>query len=485
MCTNPIRIKNNRLDYDKFNHKKYLLVPCGECDECRKQRIQQFATRLTFENYATIQAGGINVFLTFTYNYAHVPYLCLSGYHYNNAVKCFDSKHMLYLLRALHRHYAKKGLKFKHFVCSEYGDNTKHPHYHGLFNLPPGIDPLEFSECARKYWTRGIYGNLGFMFPSKSGCKILNKHIVRSDSYAGRYVAKYAVKDLSFYKIPIIEYISRDKRLKSLYKDYLPKTYISNNLGVSALPLVKADSEFLLCPFTGKKLTIPRYYFDKLSYNIRSHVGDNKKFIFSSDTTCVTYPRSVERLKTDFWYKKDIVNFERCILNKAQRYDAYKERFGIMTDSLHLAIYHYFYKDRPSSFWRSIDELSINPWCLSDVCWAHQILDYYGCEDSRLLSLKKRLGYRVSLRGATTYDTDDCFTSVVYGDEYGDMSRYEYLCTLKGYFDAPDINVVEYDCKLLDDFINTLQKESCYEYVQKQEIVKSLRDEPFSTDYLD
>ena len=476
MCLNPITIQNNRLDYDRFVHKKYLQVPCGECDECRKQRIQQFATRLTFENYATIKAGGHNVFLTFSYNNAHLPYLCYGGYGYKEAVKCFDSKHILYLLRALHRHYAKKGLKFKHFVCSEYGDTTKRPHYHGLFNLPAEIDPLEFAERARKYWTKGIYGKLGFMFPSASDCRVFNKHIVRSDSSAGRYVAKYAVKDLSFYKLPIIKIISKDKVLKSQYHDYLPKTYISCNLGVSALPLVKVDSQYLLCPFTGKKLTIPRYYFDKLSYNIKQHVGDNRKFTFSKDSVSISYPRSIKREKTDFWYKKDIYTFSRCIKERAQRYDAYKERFGILSDSLHLAIYHYFYKDRPASFWRAVDELDINPWCLEDVAWAHQILDYYGCEDARLLSLKKRLGYRVCSRGATTYDTDDCFTSVVYGEDYGDMSRYDFLCSTHGYLDAPDINVVEHDCNILDDFILTLTLESCYETIQKQEIAKSLRD---------
>ena len=98
MCINPRTIKNNRFDYHPLWHRAFFQVPCNQCEECRNSARNQLSSRLSVQAWQTILSLGYVLFLTFTYNNAHLPYI-----HYNGKT-CpgFSRKDVLQFLRALH-----------------------------------------------------------------------------------------------------------------------------------------------------------------------------------------------------------------------------------------------------------------------------------------------------------------------------------------------------------------------------------------------
>lgn len=365
MCTNPLHIKNRRLDFNSNLHKVIIDVPCGRCFECRQHQVNEMATRLSFESFATYKQGGHVLFLTFTFNDAHLPYACYHG----EPFACFDSSIVKRFLKRLHRYYDKKGkeYRFKHFVCSEYGSQTKRPHLHGTFYLPACINHKEFARVARHYWT-GIEGEeIGFMFPSQRDCELFDKHLVKSLGGCSAYASKYACKDLSFYKLPIVDRIMHDKEARPKYRDNMPRNYVSANVGISILPQLSLETEYLINPCNGKPCTIPKYALDKLNY----------RFYRDGRINSQGKPM-ISRELTDYGKEYMALQFRRAILNKAKLYDDVKERVGyqISSNSLDIAIWHYMYQYRTDRFFKAISNLKgFDPFNIDQVCSLHYYLD--------------------------------------------------------------------------------------------------------------
>lgn len=87
-------------------------IPCGQCMGCKLEKARQWAVRLMHEK----KMHESSVFLTLTYDDAHVP----KGY---TLVKR-DLQLFLKRLRKI------KGSGLKFFACGEYGETTLRPHYH-------------------------------------------------------------------------------------------------------------------------------------------------------------------------------------------------------------------------------------------------------------------------------------------------------------------------------------------------------------------
>lgn len=369
MCTNPIPIRNNRRDFNSNYHKAVLYVPCGKCDECRLHQINEMATRLSFESYATYRAGGHILFLTFTHNNEHLPFLEYDG----EMQSCFNHDYMKTTLKRLHHYFDKKGLKFKHFVCSEYGKNTKRPHYHGLFFLPAEIDADFFCEYARKSWTENtFYGNIGFMFPSPRDCRIGKKHYVRNHGACAAYASKYACKDMSFYELPIIEAIQLDKEAKFKYRHMMPKNMTSCNVGRCVCDYLEPTTSQLLNPINGKPCTIPRYAIDKLAYRryYDGRINCKGKKMVSRDLT--------------LWGQQYLdYQFRKAIEHRAQIYATYINHLQCKCDSMQLSIWHYMYQGRTADFWQTVQNLSnFDPFDIDHVCALHYQYDIARCQKS-------------------------------------------------------------------------------------------------------
>lgn len=93
-------------------------VPCGQCIGCRLERSRQWAVRCVHE----AQLHKSNVFITLTYNDQKMP-----------VGRSLDYVHFQKFMKRLR---FKMGSNIRFYMCGEYGDQFKRPHYHALlFNV--------------------------------------------------------------------------------------------------------------------------------------------------------------------------------------------------------------------------------------------------------------------------------------------------------------------------------------------------------------
>lgn len=104
MCEVPIKLKTGSI------------VPCGYCSQCMGRRINDWYTRL---HYEAINAS-FCCFCTLTYSDENLP----EGL--NSPVLNFrDTQKFFKRVRKM-----LKGIKIKYFLCGEYGEKRRRPHYH-------------------------------------------------------------------------------------------------------------------------------------------------------------------------------------------------------------------------------------------------------------------------------------------------------------------------------------------------------------------
>lgn len=145
-CLNPVTII---VDGQKMQ------VPCGRCSFCRKQKANDWATRLRLHF-----KSGLSVFVTLTYDDDNVPYVDSSG----NFVKSsfFEFNYFQTVLKSdvqkFFKRLRKQGEKFSYYLVSEYGPRTLRPHYHFLANFPcrSESDLSVLQEVIFKAWSLGF-----------------------------------------------------------------------------------------------------------------------------------------------------------------------------------------------------------------------------------------------------------------------------------------------------------------------------------------
>lgn len=146
-CNRPISIKNKSIEGNRF---PTVMVPCGRCRGCRRNRQRQWAFRIVKES----KLYKNNSFLTLTYDDKKLGFSPVS----------LDKGHFQKFMKRL-RYYYGNGIRY--YMCGEYGDNLGRPHYHVcLFNCE--IDDKVFlkkkngvklynSQKIYKIWK---YGNI-------------------------------------------------------------------------------------------------------------------------------------------------------------------------------------------------------------------------------------------------------------------------------------------------------------------------------------
>lgn len=133
-----------------------ISVPCGKCMNCLSKLRSQWSFRLKHE----LRHSQTAFFVTLTYSDDNLP---INSLGYSELSK----RHVQLFLKRLRREIEKvsqnapKGPKFKYYIVGEYGTETIRPHYHGiLFNLPL-CNPSRLLEASqlliRDSWT---YGNI-------------------------------------------------------------------------------------------------------------------------------------------------------------------------------------------------------------------------------------------------------------------------------------------------------------------------------------
>lgn len=151
------------------NVAKSIYLPCNKCIGCRLQHSREWAIRIHHE--ASLYP--VNSFLTLTYDDASLPE--------NGSL---NPRHTELFLKRLRSHYAPQRIRF--YLCGEYGDKLKRPHYHAIiFNLDfPDQEPIKShsdnklfkSPSLSKLWTHG-FASIGTV-------------TFQSAAYVARYITK-------------------------------------------------------------------------------------------------------------------------------------------------------------------------------------------------------------------------------------------------------------------------------------------------------
>lgn len=217
----PIHMEDN---YSKLKERygdMLLTLPCGKCEECRRDYATQWAVRCSLE----ASKYEYNWFITLTYDNWHLP----AG----NKLSKKDVQEFFDNLAGGH-----KKRSFKYWLAGEYGPKNSRPHYHLiLFNYPiqdlkklgiyksTGNTSYE-SETIRKAWGKGMID------------------IQEAGENAAAYCAKYASKGGT--------------------QNFRPM--MSKGIGLSELEL---NQDFInkygyIQGPNGKKYAIPRYYYKKV-----------------------------------------------------------------------------------------------------------------------------------------------------------------------------------------------------------------------------
>lgn len=115
---------------------KHLLIPCAECEGCRKAKALGWALRCHLE--LTQHEGA--AFWTGTYDEKHVP-PTLSRQHYAAFIKRLRA-------RLAGR---KPARTIRHFGCGEYGEENGRPHCHSIIF---GADARD-EDLLRECWNKG------------------------------------------------------------------------------------------------------------------------------------------------------------------------------------------------------------------------------------------------------------------------------------------------------------------------------------------
>lgn len=387
MCLNPITIKSNARYYSPFLTAAYNEVPCGRCAACRDARKSVWEDRLCLEVSDWYKNGGIGIMLTFTYNDACLPHFERDGV----SVPCFSPVDIsAFLNRVKVRSARTFGVDFyRYFICSEYGKNTKRPHYHAIFLIRDPQRYVEFIEMCRSLWCwlferdrKGHFKpatSLGFMFPKrKYGRYVDDKGRDRDPRFKSKkagaiYVCKYVCKDLAYFNLPVV------KEFYDTYpefRNYCPRSWKSNNLGFPAVEraLAGASSKEIQAvlqrgvwsPLQNKfvKLwdtAVNRLMYDNVHvdlYSIKTHKKVYERFLssFGCEWLWFNFKARVERTMQKM-YERALLVSKHSDLSDMFHFDI--NRFFIRSDFKRFALWHCLLKQfsfaQLSNFALSVD----------------------------------------------------------------------------------------------------------------------------------
>lgn len=258
MCVNPIKIRNNRIDFDPSIDKYDLLVNCGKCFECEKQKSSDYETRCIAESIY----GFTNVyFFTLTFNNQHLPVVEYNGVSY----PCFDVRLVQLFLKRLRE---KMPCEFKYFLTSEYGGLRGRPHHHLLL----------FCESPVEYLKNKVLSSwkYGFVYPRKRSLDDGSIKSIDAISYVCKYVCKGT--DIPFLSKDLLEYygnLFHPFHLQSIGLGKCIKDIITDNNLVSGKFEMVTDKDV-------RSYYIPNYIFRKLLYNTELNSNGNVRYVLNS-----------------------------------------------------------------------------------------------------------------------------------------------------------------------------------------------------------
>lgn len=199
-------------------------MPCGKCLECLEDKKQQWCFRLDQEK----RFSDCSFFVTLTYEDEYLPFVLPGEIYVDEPTLCKRDVQLFFkrLRKSLN------GDKIKYYCVGEYGDKGNRPHYHALIFYRGKSTWFDISMKIYNCWDLGI-------------CQVLP--VLGAQGYVTKYILKF------------------DKREHPLK----PFSMISHGLGIDYLSDAmtryhkKNLINFAMKP-GGYKVTLPRYYKDKI-----------------------------------------------------------------------------------------------------------------------------------------------------------------------------------------------------------------------------
>ena len=252
-CFDPVNIENKK--YNGFNFKR-LLVPCGHCAACLQRKRNVWSYRLSYELKSHEKA----VFITLTYSDENVP---------KDGVSIRDCQLFLKRLRKTH--------KLRYYLVSEYGTNTRRPHYHAIIFGLSSAD-INIIDSA---WSKGFVsvGNVNSASINYTTKYMITKDIEDDDTVNKPFSlmsrkpmlgSNYVDNMADWHKADLTRNYSPDKGGKKmpLHRGYREKIYDGIDLPDFSYDESKEEAEYL------KTNPDRSYYTDK--FDRQEHI--QKKF---------------------------------------------------------------------------------------------------------------------------------------------------------------------------------------------------------------
>lgn len=223
-------------------------LPCHKCIGCKIAKSKDWAIRCWHE--AQMHDGGLNnCFITLTYRESDLPE--------NGSLNKPDFQKFLKRLRR------NSKIKFRYFMCGEYGEKTHRPHYHAiLFGLQfPDKTYLTTRKNNRVYTSKLLEKTWGL------GSVEIGNVTFKSAGYVARYLIKKQISTNELQE----RYCIYDKQTGEI--TIRPFEYVAMSLrpGIGHSFYEKYPDSFFphdhcLCP-NGSKMPVPNYYRNLLRVN--------------------------------------------------------------------------------------------------------------------------------------------------------------------------------------------------------------------------
>jgi len=215
-----------------------LDLPCGQCIGCRLERSRRWAMRCMHE----AQLHEENSFVTLTYDDVHLP---VDG--------SLNYRHFQLFMKSLRRTVGK----VRFFMCGEYGELNRRPHYHAIlfgYNFPD-----------REVWKQTGSGSVIYR------SKILESLWTRGHSSVGdvtfqsaAYVARYVVKKRTGHRADEhYRVVDEYGEVHDIEPEFCHMS-LKPGIGYEWLQKFKSDvypHDYVVV--NGQKCSVPRYYDDK------------------------------------------------------------------------------------------------------------------------------------------------------------------------------------------------------------------------------
>lgn len=223
MCRQPIRITNrNKYLNTKYGQQYYVWVNCGHCDECLREKQNEWTLRTYYQVKDCIEKGNYVYFDTLTYDNKSLPRLnkVTNIIEQNYNYPCFDYRDIRSFYETLRSYYKGKDSEIKYFITSEYGDIRGRNHYHiMLFIYNNEIDPIELSNNVNRAWKKGRTDGQ----PYKSKKYVLQHNVIKEMNIdAIKYIAKYVTKPQKWMKLVNERWI----KIEHYYKEKKKYNYL-------------------------------------------------------------------------------------------------------------------------------------------------------------------------------------------------------------------------------------------------------------------